>query len=254
MKKILAVLALFFLGWTVKAQSASSQSNMPDSTHRHHAYRNHDYFHGNDSLHQRKFNDFGHDRGQAMNRFGHHDGMNRSHAFGEHGFGDRRSHIHFSAEQRKQMQAINMDFHKKSTDLYKNDNLTLGQYKSQLLALQKEKKTKLQGLLTQDQKDQMAMSKKRREEDMQVRSAARLERMKIRLKLTDEQTARIKSQEQNMRAQVRSIRENENLMTYQKMEQIKSLAAKRRDEMKTVLTPEQVTQLENMHKQRNRGR
>ena len=53
---------------------------------------------------------------------------------------------------------------------------------------------------------------------------------------------------------MRTIRENDNLMAYQKMEQIKSLAEKNRAEIKSVLTPEQQTQFDNMHKQKFGGR
>ena len=112
----------------------------------------------------------------------------------------------------------------------------------------KEKKNKMQALLTTEQKDKMAQWKKQREENMQVMAAARLERMKIRLKLTDQQAATIKTQEQNTRAQMKSIRENDNLAREQKIEQIKSLMAKQKDAIKSVLTPEQATELENMHK------
>ena len=40
------------------------------------------------------------------------------------------------------MHTINEDYRKKSQDLYKQDNITLREYKSQLLALQKDKKSK----------------------------------------------------------------------------------------------------------------
>jgi Spy/CpxP family protein refolding chaperone len=79
-------------------------------------------------------------------------------------------------------------------------------------------------------------------------AAAHLERMKIKLNLTDAQAATIKTQQQNMRKQMQSIRENDNLMREQKMEQMKALFAKNKEAMKSVLTPEQFSQLENMHK------
>jgi Spy/CpxP family protein refolding chaperone len=158
--------------------------------------------------------------------------------------------VHFTPDQRKQMQAINVDYRKKSSELYKKDDLSLREYKSQLLALQKDKKNKLQGILTPDQRAKIAEFKKKRQEDAQVMAAARLERMKINLKLSDQQAATIKSQQQNLHAQMQSIRENDHLMREQKMEQIKALLAKQKDVMKSVLTPEQQSQFESMHKQR----
>jgi hypothetical protein len=248
MKKISAIFSLVFIGFAVHAQTTGGDGNMSDTSHRHHAYhkwsRN-----GNDSLHKGGFRNFDRNRGEAMNRFDR-DGRNeRSHRFGgRNRFGGEMAKLHFSQEQRTQMQAINKEYHQRSTDLYKNDKMTLGEYKAQLASLQKEKKNKMQGLLTTEQKDKMAQWKKQREENMQVMAAAHLERMKIRLKLTDQQAATIKTQEQNTRAQMRSIRENDNLAREQKMEQIKTLMAKQKDAVKSVLTPEQATELENMHK------
>jgi hypothetical protein len=259
MKKIFSILTLICFGFAVHAQSTNADNNSADTSHHHFANRN---WHrgGNDSLHRKNFNRD--DRGEAMNnRFRDRDNdhgrgsMDKFHSFDRRGdWGGERSHIRYSPEQRKQAMAINMEYRKKSTDLYKNDNLKLGEYKAQLLALQKDKKSKLQNLLTPEQKTKIAEQKKRRDENMQVMAAARLERMKIKLNLTDQQAATIKSQEQNMRTQMRSIRENDNLMAYQKMEQMKSLAEKHKAEIKSVLTPEQQTQFDNMHKQKFGGR
>jgi N-methylhydantoinase B/oxoprolinase/acetone carboxylase alpha subunit len=178
--------------------------------------------------------------------------MNRSHFFGNRNRSERGwAGVRFTPDQRKQMQAINIDYRKKSSDLYKNDNLTLREYKSQLLALQKDKKNKLQAILTTDQKAKIVEFKKKRQENAQVMAAARLERLKINLKLSDQQAATIKSQEQNLRVQMQSIRDNDNLMRQQKMEQIKALLAKQKDAIKSVLTPEQQSQFENMNKQRS---
>ncbi len=255
MKKILTLFILVLAGWATKAQSTNGQGSMSDSTHRHHAYHNWSRSGGSDSLHKRNFNGFSRDRGEAMNHFNRQGGgMDRFHSYDRNRFGGHGPRLHYSPEQRKQMQAINTEYHKKSADLYKNDNLTLREYKAQLLVLQKEKKSKLQNLLTPEQKNQVAAFKKRADENAQVMAAAHLERMKIRLKLSDNQVTAIKSQQQKMRTQIQSIRENENLMADQKREQIRSLAMKQKDEIKSVLTPEQVSQLDSMHKQRFGGK
>jgi Spy/CpxP family protein refolding chaperone len=250
MKQISALLALVFLGWAAKAQSIDNNS---DTTHRHHRYQNWVNRNGYDSLERKNFRGFDRNRGEAMNRFNNSDG-NQGYRFrssaNHRGFGNEMARLHFTPEQRKQMQEINKEYRKKQADLYKNDNLTLGQYKSQLLALRKEKKNKFQSLFTPEQKNKIADFKKKRAENAQVMAAAHLERMKINLKLSDQQAATIKSQQQKLREQMQSIRENDNLMREQKMEQIKALLAKQKDAIKSVLTPEQQSQFESMHKQR----
>lgn len=251
MKQISAMLALAFLGWAANAQSTDNNNYSSDTTHRHHAYNNWQHHGGYDSLHKKNFRGAGQNWGEANNRFNHRGGMNRSNAFGNRNRFERGwVGVHFTPDQRKQMQAINVDYRKKSSELYKKDDLSLREYKSQLLALQKDKKNKLQGILTPDQRAKIAEFKKKRQEDAQVMAAARLERMKINLKLSDQQAATIKSQQQNLHAQMQSIRENDHLMREQKMEQIKALLAKQKDVMKSVLTPEQQSQFESMHKQR----
>jgi len=260
MKKVATILSLVFMAFAVHAQTTGNDNNMSsDTSHHRHAYRDWNrQGGGRDSLHHRNFGNFDGNRGEAMNRFGSGEGregrmdhFNRFRGRGGRGrFGGEMARMHFSPEQRKQMEAINKEYHKKSSDLYKNDNLTLREYKAQLLTLQKEKKNKLQGLLTPEQKNKMAEWKKQREENAQVMAAAHLERMKIHLKLTDQQAATIKSQEQNTRAQIKAVRENDNLMRDQKMEQIKTLIAKQKEAIKSVLTPEQATEMDNMHKHR----
>src|SRR5579871_636339 len=256
MKKLSALIALVFLGWAAKAQSTDNNISS-DTSHRHHAYHNWSNHDGHDSSHRKDFRGFDRNRGEAMNRFDNREGYgrNRFRSFRNHrGFGNEMARLHFSPEQRKQMQDINKEYRKKQSDLYKNDNMTLGQYKSQLVSLQKEKKNKLQSLLTPEQKNQIAESRKKRDENMQVMAAARLERMKIRLNLTDAQAASIKAQALNTRAQIKSIRENDNLMREQKMEQIKTVMTKEKEAFKSILTPEQINKMQELRKDNSEKR
>ena len=102
--------------------------------------------------------------------------------------------IHYTPEQRKQVMTINKDYKQKSERLlFKQDNITLKQYKAGLIALQKEKKAKLQALLTPQQNDEIAARRKRMAENAQVMEVARLERLKLHLNLTDDQVAKIKA-------------------------------------------------------------
>jgi hypothetical protein len=246
---------MFFLGLISQAQVSV------DSTHSHRMTIDGKRYRGGvDSLHRRGMGGFGEDRDQARNRF-RSDGRDhrfhawnnaesRFHSFRRRGFEDQAFHVHYSPEQRKQAQLINGDYRKKAADLYKNDNQTLREYKSQLLTLQKEKNSKMKALLTPEQKDQVAKWKKQAGENAQVRDAAFLERMRLRLQLSDAQAVNIRSQRVSLRTQMQSIHENEDLLPYQKMEQIKALGEKNKDIMKSVLTPEQFTEFENMHKKR----
>jgi hypothetical protein len=116
--------------------------------------------------------------------------------------------------------------------------------------LQKDKNAKTQALLTPAQKDQIAKSRQRAAENMQVMAAARMERLKIRLGLSDQQVATLRTKEEAMHTQLRTIHENDDLLPQQKMEQFKDVMSKRKDIIKSVLTPDQLTKFNSMESAR----
>jgi hypothetical protein len=208
-----------FIGWAAHAQSTDNNNISADSTHRagmHH----HDGF----------------------GRRGGSDGMAHRGGFRHHGSG-----IRYTPEQRKQVMAINRDYQQKAADLFKKDNITLREYKAGLIALQKDKKSQLQALLTPAQKDQIAKRRQQAKENAQVMDAARMERMKIHLNLSDEQTAKIKAGQEALHNKAKAIMENDDLLPQQKREQLKALASQRKDNLMAVLTPEQASKLQSMH-------
>jgi Spy/CpxP family protein refolding chaperone len=230
---------ILFLGLAVSAQSTNSGAGGSQDTTRRSFHRHgdhHDWAGGQD----RKF------RGGD-----HHDWAGGDRSFGERGERGRRDHIRYTPEQRKQVMAINSEYRQKSEELFNKDNTTLKEYKAGLIALQKEKKSRLEALLTPQQKDQVAARRKRMSENAQVMGAVRMERLRIRLNLSDDQVARIRSGEANLHAQVKAIHENDNLLPQQKREQMKDLVAKRKDVIKSVLTPEQQSKLEEMSRHRS---
>jgi hypothetical protein len=236
-KTIILLGAIFFsFACTVNAQTPGGGNNPGDTTHR-------------PGMH-RQWGRNGDDRGSFGRRDDRRDAERRDGEFGRgfRSFGERggRPHIRYTLEQRKQMQAINMEYHKKSADLFKNDNMTLRDYKAGLLALQKDRKSKIQALATPQQKEQMEKWKQSQAENRQVMAAARMERLKIRLSLTDQQVATLKSKESDLHTQMKSLHENDNLLPQQKMEQFKEMAAKRKELLKSVLTPDQLSKYNEM--------
>lgn len=252
-----------FIGWTTHAQSTNDNMSTDTASHKgmHHRWGNRN---GNDSIAKRDgfrggkegFRPGGGRQGFGPGKEGQAFGQGRRRGgWGQQGWAHNRfgrgNGIRYTPEQRKQVMTINTDYRKKSADLFKKDNITLKEYKAGLVALQKEKKNKLEALLTQQQKDQLAQRKKRSDENRQVMAAARMERLKLRLSLSDDQVARLKTGQESLRTQMKSIHDNEDLLPQQKAEQLKDLAAKRQDTFKSVLTPEQLSKLQEMsHRQR----
>lgn len=231
LRKTIFLLGALTIGWAAEAQTGTNPTNPSDTTHRQGMHHPRGYRNGGDFAGRGDHSQFGR----------RHDG-----------FADRggRGFIHYTPEQRQQVAAINNEYRQKSADLYKKDNITLKEYKSSLLALQKDKKTKMEALLTPRQKEEMAARRKRISENRQVMAAAHIERLKLRLNLSDDQVAKIKAGQESLRAEAKAIHENDNLLPQEKREQMRSLMAKRNDTFKAVLTPEQYSQYEKMSQHR----
>jgi hypothetical protein len=268
--KVCILLGAFLLGLAARSHAQSpSQNQQPSDTTRHHygMHRGWGNRPGGDSLAKRDgfhkgpgghngFRDGRSDEARGWGRGGQgrgwgHGGEGRSH--GQQGWASRGGHhhgrfgherIHYTPQQRQQLMAINKDFKEKSEALFAQDNITLKQYKSGLIALQKDKKAKLAALLTPQQKNEMAERRKRMTENAQVMEVARLERLRLHLNLNDDQVAKLKAGQESLRSQVKAIHENDNLLPQEKREQMKALLAKRNDTYKSVLTPEQYSKLQ----------
>lgn len=264
LKKALVLSGAIFIGWAANAQSTGNTNTMSsDTTHRMGMHRHWGNHNGSDSLAKRDgfrghrggfgpgngFGGPGGREGWANGPRGHQRGGFGHDGFAHRGWGGERGNgIHYTPEQRRQVASINADYRKKAADLFKNDNLTLRQYKAQLVAFNKEKKAKLEALITPQQKEQLAARKQRASENIQVAEAGHLERLKLRLNLTDDQVAKLKANQESFRSQAKAIRDNDDLLPQQKAEQFKDLMAKNKDSYKSVLTPEQLSKFQEMHR------
>jgi hypothetical protein len=251
MKKILIFSALLMLGGlAAKAQTMDANPAAAagqDTAHRHAMHRNWAQGRPGQDGQQK----WGNKPGEGGDHRFAQRGFQRGRGFHREGFGGF-ARVRYTPDQRKQLVAINSEFKRKQEDLYKQDNLTLGAYKAQLLALQKDRKSKTEGLLTADQKQEVAKGKQRASDNEQVMAAARLERLKLSLQLSDDQEAKIKSQETSFREQLLSIRNNEDLLPDQKRDQMKALFSKQKDAITAVLTPDQQTKLKSMRSDMHR--
>jgi Spy/CpxP family protein refolding chaperone len=162
-------------------------------------------------------------------------------------------YLNLNDEQQKQAKVINDNYHKKLTALKNNDNLTMGDYKKQSAALEKERKHKMQAILTPEQKNALAEHKQHLKQVSQQRSAQRLEKMKTHLNLSNEQAAKIKEQQEQFSNKATTIRKNEALNKEQKREQLRSLAKEQKEKIKLVLTKEQLQKMEAKKNERKRN-
>ena len=173
--------------------------------------------------------------------------------FRRHGHDRMAKKLNFSDQQKEQLKEINSDYHDKMMDLKKHDEITVKEFKSQMNALRKQHSDQVRALLTPAQKDQLAKMKEERIQLAKVNVGARAEKMKIKLGLSDAQASQLKNIRTDMVAKIKSIHTDNSLSDQQKHEQIKSLVMQQKDQLKIILTPAQLEQLQQMRSQHHRS-
>jgi len=146
----------------------------------------------------------------------HHKSEYGMHQFHRHGM---MGQLNLTDAQKQQTRALNEDYNAKVKNLEKDDDITLKDYRTQKAALENERKSKFQALLTPDQKNKIAQDKKERSEKMEMMTQKRMDKMKADLSLTDDQVAKIQDQRKSSIEQMKVIRENSSLSEEQKKEQ-----------------------------------
>ena len=157
--------------------------------------------------------------------------------------------LNLSDEQKQQMKSVNEDFHKQMQELNSKENITVKEQRDQRAAIEKTHKAKLDGILTADQKQQLAdmkadMAKKREE-----MAEKHLARMKEKLSLSDEQVATIKNSQQQTHDKIEAILKDDNIDRVSKKQQLIALRQEMKNNMDKVLTPEQKVKMEEFKKE-----
>ncbi len=151
--------------------------------------------------------------------------------------------IVISDEQKAKVKSIREEYQKKMADLKKNDGITVKEWKEKKALLEKENRNKMQSILTVDQKNQLEKMKLEKREFAVINQNAKMEKMKIHLGLSNEQSNRIKEEQKMMIGKMKSIKENPTLSNEQKKAEVKLMMKKRKEFMASVLTPDQMKEL-----------
>lgn len=158
--------------------------------------------------------------------------------------------LNLTDAQKKQAKEISESYRTQEKDLRSNTQLSKADLDKQLKALHRDQKEKMQGILTSDQKAQLAKSG--RQKGIGKHHPANIDQMKSRLGLTDEQTTQIKANRADFQTKMKAIRADQNLTAEQKKEQIQSLSREQRSKMQSILTPEQKAKMK-MSAKKNDG-
>lgn len=151
--------------------------------------------------------------------------------------------LNLTDAQKQQAKEINEDYRKQFTELRSNNSMSLGDYKAKTEALKKEQKQKLQDILSPEQKTQLKEQRKTVALKSKKMTGKGFDRMKKELALTDDQSARLKQNRDDFQAKAKAIRQDQSLSDSQKKEQLKGLAKQQKENMKAILTPEQLEKM-----------
>lgn len=180
------------------------------------------------------------ERHHSMDKRKHHHGMDMQ-------------QLNLTEEQKASFKTQNENYRKQMEELKKNEAITVGESKSRAATIRKEHKAKIDGLLTSDQKAQLQKMKAEGKEKHAAMSKERGERMKTELGLTDEQSAKMQTNRKAMGEKMKALRENNTLTADQKKEQMKELMKQQKENMKSVLTEEQLKKLQEIKHTRPEG-
>jgi Spy/CpxP family protein refolding chaperone len=182
------------------------------------------------------------ERPGMMERKRHHEGM-----------GMDLKALNLTEDQKAKFKTQNENFHKQLEDLKKNDDITVRDWKQKAEAIRNARKESMQSILTSDQKAQIQKMKeqgKARNEDMAKRMQ---DRMKTELNLTPDQSSKLETNHKAISEEMQKIRDNSSLTDEQKREQMKTLHQKQKENLKSILTPEQMEKMK-QRRQDSEGR
>lgn len=170
--------------------------------------------------------------------------------------------LNLTADQKTRMQALREDFKKGMADLKSNQQLSEEERKTRRKALHDQFRSQSEAVLTPAQKDQLSKMKTERREagrntkanrDGRGRLANRgLNSLPKELNLTTEQQSRISNLRFEFRSKFETLRKDNALSQDSKREKMRELTKQQFDQMKSVLTADQIQKLESLRGQRNK--
>lgn len=156
--------------------------------------------------------------------------------------------LNLSDDQKQKMKEVKENHRKQMAELRKNENITVKEMRDRRAALAKEQKAAIDGILTQEQKIKIQEQRTKSIEKRKEMQAKRAEKMKKDLALTDDQSSKLKTMNESYRSKFETLKKNESLDRTAKKEQFKALKQQHKEELKNVLTQEQIQKLDEMKK------
>ena len=158
--------------------------------------------------------------------------------------------LNLSETQKEQIKTYRQNANNQLMELNKNEDITVKEYRSRKAAILNTQKEQIEKVLTAEQKTQLAQNKAERKAANELAVTKRIDKMKSRLNLSDEQVTKIRATHEAAMEKATAIRENNQLSPEEKRQQLMSLRQEQKSNITQVLTPEQITKMEEMKKER----
>lgn len=189
--------------------------------------------------------------GKDMNRenktYRHHPGKNGW----QHNVDYKK--LNLTKEQQDKLAKISKDYRTGVADLKKKEaTITVKDYKTQLQALGKKRRSETDNVFTPEQKSQLQQMRAERKRKFETAGKERHKSMQSTLGLSEDQSTQLKALREYTQKKVKGIRENQALTESQKKEQVTAVFKQQHEDMKSILTPEQMKKMEGFRSERNR--
>jgi hypothetical protein len=158
----------------------------------------------------------------------------------------RHQQLNLSEEQKQMFKTLNEDFRKKMTDLHKQDDITVKDWRNRMADLQKKHRTDMQNVFTAEQKTRMEKMRTQRRQMAEIDAHARTEKMRIHLDLSKEQVDKLNSQRKVMREKMNALRQNQSMHMGMRREEMRTMMEKRRESYRSIFTDEQQKKMHEM--------
>lgn len=152
--------------------------------------------------------------------------------------------LNLTDAQKAEMKTINEDFKKQWSELQKNEDITVREWKSKMKSIREDHQKKVQSVLTDEQKAKAEKLRQDRKGKMHKKGKGNLENFKKDLNLTPEQEAALKQNRTEMMQKMKAIREDKTLSEEQKKVEFKKFREQQHQSLKSILTEEQINKLQ----------
>ena len=157
--------------------------------------------------------------------------------------------LNLTVAQNAQLKADRETYKAKMEALRKEEDITVREMKARQKAIHDEQKSKMEALLTPEQKAKIAANKSNMETQRKDMEKQRGAMMKEQLGLSNEQAEKLKAQNQEAHSKIKAIQENQSLSEEQKKAQMKAVKEAAKEQRKSILTAEQLKKMEEMKKE-----